>query len=51
MPAVDIHFTDKGVLLRDQSHFGVLRICPILSIAALAKLDLEPLSLGFAVLH
>jgi hypothetical protein len=51
MAAAGSYSACKGILFRDRSHFGVRRICPILSIAALAKLDLEPLSLRFAALH
>jgi hypothetical protein len=51
MSAVGSKSACKGILFRDRSHFGVLRICPILSIAALASLDLEPLSPALAALH
>jgi len=37
MAAADSHSTGKGISLRDRSHFGVLRIWPILPIAALAS--------------
>jgi len=44
MPAADSHSTGKGILFRDQGHFGVRRIWPISSIASLASLEISTYS-------